>query len=809
MTTTLNALTQAQRATIRGPMSLLLVDIQLSTTLLHLSTAAFVYQYGANQVLYEPYLSGISGLEGALDIWGKGQNNPSVQITVNNNNWGPSNTPLVLLNETQSFAGATVTVYELRLITMFETFATDVRTVLWKGAVESVGTITQQSFVLTCSTRIFAVTNNLPLQKLTASAFPQCDNADIGQYRNILYGNLEFVPARCLVTGGGDSLALAMTATQLTAVTSGNLHQPAFLASGTIQIDMEEMTYSAFNASTQTFTLVRRGVNGTVAATHVAGAYAYQILSAFVYEVAQHPVQSIGAVYVDGILQPSTGVYAAYTGGPGNQLPGWGAVALIVFYVNPKKGVAQQINVGVNYGSHTHAVQSSSQQTVRGASASITGVGSGAAYAIDGNSATNAALGYSGGSWGNASLYVDPVEAYSGQLLSAEVHVTMSIGANQYNLPLKIYLEGLLVATLPTATGLPQGEYIFSTGNAPALNWASRIQIYYPLGSGATWLAVFEVTVIYTFTGSLSANTDTSQVSTAQMEVGGQVTCMCTGYQDTATGTYTGAANALIQQPDAVFRHILIALLGFTSADIGACFASSAASYGAASYLFAFILHDVATDAQTLLADLAQECASAFWDWGGQFELLALPSAAPAPQIVMDPDQDAIGFPQFDYTGTADIKNLENVYYRRDYRAASSGQGLGTTSVNLNPLAVQKGYMDMQIVQSGSGNLPEDLELKAVRQIAMALSVGSYILGWKATQKRALTVTARWNMILGAPGQFLLFADEIYGANVYLITDFKPHAPDMGQVQIVADCLGTANQGGYGVGGYGIGGYGT
>jgi hypothetical protein len=80
------------------------------------------------------------------------------------------------------------------------------------------------------------------------------------------------------------------------------------------------------------------------------------------------------------------------------------------------------------------------------------------------------------------------------------------------------------------------------------------------------------------------------------------------GYADDILGTYTGTASILIERPDHVRKHILVALLGFDATmDIDTSFAMVGAIYAtqiSGGYKLAFVLHEVATEAMDLFKQI-------------------------------------------------------------------------------------------------------------------------------------------------------------------------------------------------------------
>jgi len=173
---------------------------------------------------------------------------------------------------------------------------------------------------------------------ITTSDYPDADPDDIGKMLCIGHGSLENVPFRAVDAGARTTLMEDITEASATLKFSDS---SAFLASGTIQIDIEQITYTG-NANNQ-LTGCSRGQNGTTATEHDAGAYIAEIQTNYYY-LFGCPVKSIDTVYVAGIRQ--AGNYTAYTGQTGDECPGYPGKAAIVFNMLPI--ITRQVNVDVD-----------------------------------------------------------------------------------------------------------------------------------------------------------------------------------------------------------------------------------------------------------------------------------------------------------------------------------------------------------------------------------------------------------------------------------------------------------------------------
>lgn len=779
-------LSQAERLELRRKEILHLVDWELSTDTLHLSDRPFRYKYGATEILYEPYVREIVGLDKALS-YGVGSGNERVTIVLFNHKWG-SYDYLIQLTADQPFTRSTVTIHELRVVEEEETFSADERVTLCKLAVERVERITRESFLLVCSSRIFDKRGALGLEKVNTTDFPNADPDAVGQYRNILYGSLEHVPCRAVVAGWSDVLAEDLTASETSVDMSGagKIDYPA--VPFVMQIDEEKMNVTGRSGNTLTVT---RGYDGTTAVPHDKGARAFEVLTEYVYEIAKHPLKAVNAVYVDNVRQSSG--FTAYTGQSGDEHPSHPGRAVVAFSAKPY--VRKQVNLDVSIDAeHGHSTSTGSHSHTTSASVSVRRDVSGvagesnvtnASYSFDGSDDSYALIGSSG------YLKLSLESGDLGTLTKTKVHIILKTSGGNID----ISACGVNV----TDVSYPTKQEIVITNTSPTETlWNSgSVTIYTDSGVSCE---VYEVWAEYFYTPVIDANpadgVSTSRIgstsaslsgnSSAEVVVGMEVTVDVEGYQDDASGTYTGTPNALIERPDHVFKHLLVGLLGFASSEIGNSFATSGSSYATEQHKFAFILHDVATDATRLLQELARQCRSLFFEWGGKFELVFLPDSPSADHTILEDEWQEE--PVFAYTSTAEIKNKMRAFYRRDYRSVYGADAGPTVISGVKEDVRARGYMDMLENTYGDGDLAEDLMLNAVRTSTHAQDVLDYWHGWKKQERLTIEGTLSWEAMRMAPGDHFSWADPVMGTKTYRLERLAPDRA-AGRVRIQATAV--------------------
>ncbi len=649
------ALTQSQRVQRGWVRPIILVDILIGSTYFRVSDRDFTYRYDTHTIHYEGYLLNIQGLGEFATTDGVSYNSQIV-LTLADEAYGAYEN-LILWNNDTPFVGCAVTVYELRVVEDDEWFESDSRVLIHRMRIQQVTNIRPDtSFDLICSSRLYALRNAYGGDVITRALYPYADPNHVGMQRNILYGQNYYVPARCVLSGAIDLLRANLNASATTIYLSGINQVEWTDAPLTILID-EEQIYcpNAAAASSNSFTGVTRGYNGTTATTHNKGAAVLDYLSSVVYEVAKHPVKSIDYVRVLDVLQakaPTANyVVTAYTGATGDEHSDYPGRAILDFnlplYI--KKKVNQKIvtehthDDNTSEGSHAHDTTALSMVTRYVTSVSgATGITnsadcydySTATYAQMNASSTSTEMTLNFGSNGAGTLSTIKVFAVlrhspggSGNKLKISCQSNTLYESNQ----------ALVEDTNPVTLA-----WVLSTST-----WPSSILMEITAGSGTSYnYHVYEVWVECYFTPTISAHaaTGVSNVTSvdadsimggltvADMLIGEEVTVDVQGYADDGSGTITGSSNALIERPDHCIEHFLRVLLGIDGSHIGDHMNLDAGQwFGLRSHKFAFIVHDIGDSADSILANLGMQCGCALIDWFGEIDLIPInmkPAAA-------------------------------------------------------------------------------------------------------------------------------------------------------------------------------------
>lgn len=785
----LTALQQSERSELRYVNPIQLVHITLpSGLILYFSSLDYIYTFSSTTVYYDSYVQSIDGLGNVVEL--DNIYNPTISITLKNKPWGDYNY-LINLRDDDEFTRADVAIYEVRPITLDETFSSDIRECLWKGNVKQIENISLETFELSCCSRLHNKKNAFNLNTITEDDFPNSHPPDRGKYRNKIYGSVDKVVTRNIVSGAMDKITLDMTEAQTTVYISGSNEIP-FASSGSVQIDEEIISYTSVTTSGTRQTQLNgctRGASSTTAAIHDKGAYVGQVLTQFIYEVADHPVKSIDRVFVDDIRQTSG--YTAYTGQTGSQLTGYENTAVVRFTVLPKVG--QQVNVDLtdhnhntSQGSHAHASGGTLTSDSSRTASSVAGeyLVTNSIYAVDGSSST-AAIVANTSSINHGYLYLGKSSNASlGTLVSVTVGFRIATTGISSRTPFTLSYGSSSINITSNYAGATDVSFSFGSSS-----WTGNIGIafsslMFPKDPAQVFVYGINFITMYYSTSptdySPADGVDTTKLgvtslsggtSTSTIVIGNEVTADVQGYQDDGSGTYTGTASALITNPADVYKHLYRYQAGFSASDLDTTsFTAARSFYSTNSYNFAFVLHDIGTEADKICGDLAYQIRSSTYEWGGKFYLDVLPSSTPTSDMTIY-DEDIIDYPSYSYTSLDDLVNKYRAFYLRKYTTSSESlDGV------LNNDALAEGYLDVLISTTGNADLQGDLYLKAIRTSAAAQDILDFWLDYKSTIRLLLSdLKVRWKGIQLGPGDYFTYVDPIFGSKLFRITTFKPN----------------------------------
>lgn len=568
---------------------------------------------------------------------------------------------------------------------------------------------------------------------ITAADFPGADPDDIGQMRNLLWGSCRNVRCRAVAAGMVDLLRDDLSAAATSFYLSGST--PANMASGTrvVQIDAEKIS-GTWNPSTRQMTSCTRGYGSTTAVAHDKGSAVAEVLTSYVYELASHPVKTIGAVLVDGVLQASG--YTAYTGQSGSELAGYEGTAVIAFSARPT--VTKQVNLAltddtlaVSTGSHSHDGGDAigiwkfqhidSYTDLYFPEAVIDGSFSTGAFFLD----IHATATYSRAEY----------QAFGPAPVAFRLCMTLFTSSSGGTGRLTFGGHTLDVST-PGATGKSswytptsaqdtwtEFNNLTATISYVSGNWEVRpseiwIEVKYntAVTSAATGVALSGDNV--TLTGNSSADTVIGRIVTVDVD----------GAKDDAGGTITGTANALIERPDHVFKALWINTLSAPSGGIDStAFTAAGSFYNSNSYKFGLaITRPVIAD--ELLLRLALQCRSRFVVTPAGTARLLVRQTGQSSVLSIPKKEIKSGSAKMRRTASEDIINAFTIIYDRDWSRdgieayAGAISFADATSISDYGRREWRGQADLFWFDAVSGE-------------AMAQDVGDFLLEWHSTAR--------------------------------------------------------------------------
>src|SRR5574343_183085 len=793
----LTALTQIERPEVASTKPTLLVEVEMGSLVLRWSTRDFVYKYGSTRIHYEGRIQTVSGL-GEQSAFNQ-QSNPKVTLTMFNEAYSVHEY-LSHLDRDLEFQRCYVSFYECLLFDDSEVFASleAGRTLKWKGVIERLYDLDtrNRTFKLDCCSRLHNLRNKTGLSRVTTTQFPYADKKDVGQWRNLPIGDIDMLPCRLVRTGATDTLFADMNVGAISTLIISGATKVPWLSSGTFQIDDEQFAYTGYSTSTKTFSGVTRAVNGTVASVHTRGASVFQVLTEFVYEASCIPVDGITDVLVDNVRQAQGTSCQVYTGRPGSQLAGYGSAAVVRFTVKPT--VKKQVNVEVTTehahttgeGSHGHSFSGATVVTRVGIATAASGNVDNPDYCRDGDDNTAAHLESSYSRLGNAFLRMTLNNSVSlGVITAITVKVRYSVSTGGSGVA-SISYGGYTAASFTGGAALGSGlrSYAINT----AAGWGGYLDFSCSGGTSTSYASLYIYEAIVEITCSpVVSNSPASGVATtrsgattlggdsvADVVIGKEVVVAITGPRDSiectglASGAITGTSGLLIERPDHIAKYFLCSRMGVPLADIGSSFATSGAWYQASGYALAFLTHDISSnDAHRLLTELAAQCRSIIWEWGGKFELAVLPNFDQGIYDFVIVSDDVVKGPVFGYQPLSDTANRIMCLFRKDYR---SNKETGTAvSGPITSEAYDQGFMDYLEDGWGARDLDETVRLTAIRENSVARNYLDWRLLQKKLPEKTISMDCHWRETLVTPGMVFRHDDAVEGEASYLVTGYQ------------------------------------
>jgi hypothetical protein len=580
--------------------------------------------------------------------------------------------------------------------------------------------------------------------KINATDYPNADPDEIGKTLNIIYGSPKKVRCHAVKAGAVSSLTSDITAT--VPGNSGTLvisDASRFPSSGAFTFQTDEEQIRIASRSGDTLTLASsgaRGYGGTTATPHNKGANVFEVLTEFIYMVADHKVKTINDVFVDDIKQV-TGV-TKYTGQTGDAHASYPGKAVIAFAA--KAVVKKQVNLSDS--GHTHAAPATQiirpTATTDGLSSywSKTGVVANIADQSDATSfkARNPSTTYTGG-YMRATF-----PAWSGGTPSS-VYLCITHKSSQGSAdPYYCYIKIGTASASGTQLDISDVKVTQKISNGTTVPTYIYVNLYQQ-GAPITNCECFEVWLEVETSGTGSASANIGGLSTADVVIGATVNVNVDGYQDDASGTITGTANRLIDRPDWIIKHFLYTYISWALAN----FSTNAASFfSSKSYTFAVLINEYKT-LKYWLARMSFQCRCYFRFAAGKSILTWRPDSVSssktitASMIAMSADFKTTR--ELSREPLTDILNRIQIHYDRDWSKTGedsyTGLTLDTDSTS--------------ITRYGEKETPSLFDFDFITASAMAADLGDfYIARYKARKKSV-------KIVLFLDNSELEFADGI------------------------------------------------
>ena len=613
-----------------------------------------VREPGGGETLYEGCILDLSPVEGSIDPFTLAYQPAAVTLTIANNRPFLGYSRFSDLCSDYSFEFATVTVW---WVTANSSPGDEV--LLFKGKAEELSQITEEVCRLRVTEYSLSLEDRLIFSRVNDTEYPGADPDDMGKVIPIIYGSAKKVRALAVDAGSISNLTADINGAVTTITLSDS---SAFPASGTVQIDAEQITYTG-NSSNQ-LTGCTRGANGTDAVGHNKGAAVAEVQTNYVYLLAEHPVKAINAVYVDDVRQTSG--YTAYTGRPGDQAGTINGVnyddrAVIVFSVRPV--VEKQVNVtlthddtvndGIGVSDTISFTSAASTKRVNPSGHTTGGTVTDPEKAYDGNESQYAGVG------AYAWLRLQFPSTSYGTITTQWVWAKLGTGT--------LTISGGWSPS--SVSGLDAGgEWVRFQKAGGA--WSDYFQVTAPAG-GTIVVEVYkdvDYTPTLTKSGTVTKTGSATGAGTASLTgnttaetvIGLVVAADVEGYVDT-TGDY-GGAGSLIERPDRIRKHMLIELYGLSSSEVDATsFTEAGTEFSSSSYKLAVVLEREWGFAELARALAFQVRCDIFWSGGAEH----MPWLSATPTVDGDITRQMVADYELNRTPRNQIKNEFTALYNR------------------------------------------------------------------------------------------------------------------------------------------------
>ena len=754
-----------------------LVDITLSGggPTLHFSTTNILI----GTVQYECYIAEIKGAADSINRQTSDVQNSDISITFRNLAYAAYAYLIQLgVDFPVQWEASVVTIQE----TAFDLNGNMAAPVLmFKGVLDEPTDISLTQFSCKVSSMPFLMDKRWLQPLVDTGSFPNAWE-DVGNALAVVYGSNVLLPSQRVDWGAKTTLAtdLSVSSSSLT-LSDGS----RFPSSGQLMVDSEIITYTG--RSGDTCTGLTKGASGTAAAAHNAGAEVWQVKTSYDSVIACHPLAAVTTVFAEfqgKFWRVSSGV-TTFTQAVGGRTMQFirAAQAVKVDAVIDTIGVNDTITV--SQGSHAHGALSTTSIAATSATGSATCHSAGWApnnifdgkdttFCFVDNTQSNCStidhLNWSLTAYfpmytGSAPSAVRAVITHNSSIQGVSGS-SITLAGNSVQLGAKVTEKFDLGTAVPGSLTL-SGVCGSGTPYALVESWVYEISLEVDADTTADSAALGVVK-------SGGASKVGQAVSTHTIE---RFHALVNGYQDDASGTYTGTPNAVIEQPDEVMKHFLCVASGqYTPADMDpVSFGAAATAYASLGYKAAFALVTQLTSPLNFLHQLAYEHRCTLIYLAGLWRLNVIPDSAPSSIRTITGGELAGEGAQFSFSRTPwiGIFNQFTANYSEDYsRVLANSDWLGSIMAQDSDS------------QATFGTFPQTLNLATIRDTATAQSVLAHMLIEMERPRMIVTFTVNWRNFDLNVGDTISVDSPLWSGMQFYIEGIE--RTDMGMAKVTA-----------------------
>jgi hypothetical protein len=202
------------------------------------------------------------------------------------------------------------------------------------------------------------------------------------------------------------------------------------------------------------------------------------------------------------------------------------------------------------------------------------------------------------------------------------------------------------------------------------------------------------------------------------------------GYQDDGSGSFTGAANALIERPDHIFKHFLYTYVAWQVADFST---DAATPFAADSYAFSVVMN-TRKSMKEWLAYMALQCRCWFRFSGGKAYLLYRPDSISSDKTIAKfaDNEDDTTTMKITRSPLDEILNVIHVYYQRDWTKPEGREAYQAVTRTINQDSIDA---------YGEKEKADTFLFDFIRDATMAVDLRDFYLARYKDRKKVITGT--------------------------------------------------------------------